>query len=224
MNQAALVKIKEAIEFQNEIDALSARQLPALQQAGQLLAGLAGDGIPAIKALPIPWASQLGTDASYSNSDCGPTCATMWLRWLGKAVTVDQVSIATGLPRGYKYTLPANLMMAAKTFGLNLTRTLNVSIDALCASIDQGAPGLVLVHYASLPTRFDPKFYAGHWVLFVGYTLDGKDVLYHDPYWPDTRGQQMRVSRLDFERAMRECSIDGNTPNQALLLSAFPKG
>ena len=111
-----------------------------IQHAYQLLYDMGGDGAPAVRVLDIPWASQLGKDAAYSNSDCGPACVAMWLRWLGKTVTVDQVSKATGLPQGYKYTMPANLMLAAKAHGLNIGRAFNVSIASLRAAIDAGAP------------------------------------------------------------------------------------
>lgn len=196
-----------------------------IQHAYQVLYEMGGDGAPVATVLDVAWASQLGPDAAYSNSDCGPACVTMWLRWLQRPVSVDQVSEATGLPRGYKYTVPGNLVAAAKAFGLRIRRVLNVSITALQESIAAGAPVIVLVHYPSLPAavRYDAKFSGGHWVLVVGYT-DGGDVIYHDPYWPDTRGQRVRVTRADFERAMRECSIDGNTPNQALMLDATQAG
>lgn len=192
-----------------------------LQHAYQVLYEMGGTGAPAATVLDVPWASQLGPDAAYSNSDCGPACVAMWLRWIGRAVSVDQVSQATGLPKGYKYTVPANLMAAAKTFGLMLERTLGVTVERLGQMIDRGAPAIVLVHYPSLPaeSRYDPKFTGGHWVLVIGQVDDGS-LIYHDPYWPDTRGQRVRVPRADFERAMRECTLDGNSPNQALILKA----
>lgn len=190
-----------------------------IQHAYQLIYEMGGAGAPGHKLLAVPWMSQLGPDAAYSNSDCGPACVAMLLRSLGKSPTVDQVSASTGLPRGYKYTKPANLIAAAAAYGVNLERRLNMTIEALRESIERGKPVIVLVHYPSLPdkVRFDPKFNAGHWVLVVGVVDDG-GVLYHDPYWPDTRGQAVRVSRADFERVMWDCSLDGNTPDQALVL------
>lgn len=207
--------------LRRSLQAMDAATSP-LQQALHWLTETGNGGAPAVRIIDIPWASQLGKDAAYSNSDCGPACVTMWLRWLGKAVTVDQVSKATGLPQGYKYTMPANLMLAAKAHGLNIGRAFNITLASLRAAIDAGAPAIVLVHYASLPEskRFDPKFTSGHWVLVVGHTIDAGDVIYHDPYWPDTRGQMVRVTAAEFERAMRDCGIDGNTPNQALMLKA----
>lgn len=163
----------------------------------------------------VAWMSQLGPDAAYSNSDCGPACLAMWLRSRAKAVTVDQVSQATGLPRGYRYTLPGNLITAAHAFGLELARNTALTVDRLQKEIDAGRPVLCLVHYASLFKRYDQNFKAGHWVLVIGYTE--QSIIYHDPYWPDAAGAGVAIPIAQFEIAMQDCTIDGNTPNQGLV-------
>ena len=180
-----------------------------------ILARIQQAGAPTLTRLEVPWLSQLGTDAAYSNSDCGPACVAMWLRYLSIQKTVDDVSRATGLHAGYTYTLPGQLITAASAFGLKLQRLINLSIDDLAERIDAGQPAIALVHYASLSVRYDQKFRAGHWVLACGY--DDQGVLYHDPYWPDTTGRFVKSARSDFAKAMADCSIDGNTPNQGLV-------
>lgn len=219
MTNAARLKINEAIELQNQIDALRARQLPALQQAAILLEGMAGDGAPVVKQLPVPWLSQLGPGASYSNSDCGPACVAMVTRLYGAAPTVDEVSRATGLPAGFTSTNYAQLIKAGAKFGARLQRALGLTIATLRESVGSGAPVIVLVHYASLPKRSDPKFSSGHWIVVCGCTSNGL-MLYHDPYWTDTTGQFMEIADADLARAMADTRLDGNTANQGLTLIA----
>jgi hypothetical protein len=178
--------------------------------------------VPAtMKRLGISWIGQ-NTSAitdDYSNSDCGCACVAMWLNFVGVHKTVDDVSAATGLARGYTYTLPAHLMKAAKYYGLSFTRVMNLSVDAIKTEILHAVPIIVLVHYASLPKRFDQNFKAGHWILIVG--CDADKVLYHDPYWPDQRGAYLELTNAQLDQAMKDCSIDGNTPYQGLKSGAL---
>lgn len=168
-----------------------------------------------VRRLSVPWLSQLGPKAAYSNSDCGPACVAMWLRSLGQAATVDQVSKETGLPYGYKYTIPTQLIAAAGKFGLTLRREFGLTPAVLRDEVNSGAPAIVLVHYPDLPRRYDQKFAAGHYVLIVGHT--DKALLYHDPYWPDTTGQYLEIEDAALEKAMQNCEKDGNTPRQGLV-------
>lgn len=201
-----------AVHLLGQIDAA----LAALNDASVQLKAIVQQQIaPAPHLLSVPWLSQLGPDAAYSNSDCGPADVAMWLRLVGKIVSVDDVSKATGLSAGYHYTIPAQLIAAAGHYGLSLMRIVSATIDQLHAEIDAGRPIIVLVHYASLPARYDANFTAGHWLLVIGYT--DTEIIYHDPYWPDTRGQAIHCPIARFEHAMRDCGIDGNSPNQALI-------
>lgn len=179
------------------------------------------EGAPAGRQLAVPWIGQnvpgVSTD-DLSNSDCGPACVAMWLGLLGQAVTVDQVSVATGLLPGYRYTTPAHLMVAAKTFGLQLRRVTALTPKSIEAHIDDGRPVIALVHYASLPKRFDQKFTAGHWIIATGYTVT--QVTYNDPYWNDETGRGLDMSWAELDRAMFDCALDGNTPRQGLVAAA----
>src|SRR5512137_381926 len=99
------------------------------------------DGDKASNLLKIPWIGQntARPDDDYSNSDCGPACLAMWLNWLDHVVTVDDVSASTGIPRGYSYTIPANIITAAGHWSLKLERVLNLSSDAIKFEIDHDA-------------------------------------------------------------------------------------
>jgi ABC-type bacteriocin/lantibiotic exporter with double-glycine peptidase domain len=169
------------------------------------------------RQLNVPWIGQNVPDVStddYSGSDCGPACVAMWLGFSGKQVTVDQVSEAAGLPAGYRYTLGAHLIVAAKVLGLRLARVTNITTNLIKGLIDAGTPLIVLVHYGSLPRRFDPKFTKGHWIIITGYT--DQRVIYNDPYWPDEAGRAIDMSWTELEKALSDCALDGNTPRQGL--------
>jgi hypothetical protein len=180
------------------------------------------DGTKTSRLLAIPWIGQntASTDDDYSNSDCGPACLAMWLTWHDQdhIITVDDVSAATGLPLGYKYTIPANLITAAAHWQLKLERVLNFSFDMIRGEINRGSPALVLVHYPDLVKRFDVKYKASHWILVIGYDETG--LIYNDPYWPDNRGAAIHIEYAAFALAMRDVALDGNTANQGLRQAA----
>ncbi len=168
--------------------------------------------------LDVPWLGQnVGNEDDWSNSDCGPAGVTMWLRYRHVEVTINRVSQATGLARGYRYTIPSHLIQAAQMFGLSLKRVVGLNVDLIRAQIDQQQPVIVLVHYGSLPKRSDPNFSAGHFILVTGY--DNENIIYHDSYWKDDRGRHVVISIQDFLRAMADCVRDGNTANQGLVIA-----
>lgn len=175
---------------------------------------------PSKHLLAVPWIGQnvpsVTTD-DYSNSDCGPACVAMWLNYLRASVpvTVDDVSKATGLPVGYKYTIPGNLITAAAKWNLKLDRVINLSPAAIRAQIDAGNPSIILVHYGSLEKRWDANFTGGHYVIVVGYTDD--TVIYNDPYWPTDAGHNLEMRWPLFIQAMQDCTKDSNTPNQGVM-------
>lgn len=214
---AALAYIGQAIDLQNQIDQLRITQLSQLQRASAVLQVMGGD-VKVQGVLGVPWVGQnvreISTD-DFSNNDCGPACLTMWLNYLEKRVTVDDVSKSTGLSRGYTYTLPGHLMAAAKAYGLPLNRVTNIGLSTVKANIDNNDPVVVLVHYASLPKRSDPNFKAGHWIIVTGYDNDG--ITYNDPLWQDETGKALKMTWAEFDKAMADCAIDGNTPRQGLV-------
>jgi hypothetical protein len=190
-----------------------------VQHFQEVYLGMGGNVTPPItsKRLGVGWIGQNTTAASdnWSNSDCGCACVAMWLNFMGLQKTVDDVSAATGLARGYSYTLPAHLIKAAQYYGLGLERVVNLTIDAIKAEVLRAVPVIVLVHYGALQKRADQNFTAGHWILVVG--CDADKVYYHDPYWADrASGSYIEITNAQLETAMQQCALDGNTPKQGL--------
>ena len=178
-------------------------------------------GQPAsFKRLDVPWVGQnVGSDDDWSNSDCGPACVTMVLRYLGQNVTVNQASKITGLAKGYKGTAYWDLgkiFLAHKTLA---GRKAGLTLDYLKAEIDAGRPCILLVHYGSLENRSDLTFTGGHWIVLTGYDVDRQQYLYHDPYFKDSRGRFVEISAIGLEKALADCKLDGNTPNQGVFLA-----
>lgn len=168
--------------------------------------------------IAAPWIGQnvreIDSD-DYAGNDCGTACLAMWLGYRGQSVTVDQVSKATGLSRGFSYTLPAHLITAAGAFGLTLRRQFNITLDLIKLFINTGEPLIVLVHYGSMPKRFSDTFRAGHWILVTGVGDDY--VIYNDPLAQDLSGQSIKAPWSDFAQAMDDCKIDGNIARQGLV-------
>lgn len=119
-----------------------------------------------------------------------------------------------------RYTLPADLIRVAGAHGVVLARKLGCSVSDLEAKMKAFRPVIALIHYGDLGVlRQDTTFNAGHWVVIVG--VDDQGVIIHDPDWKNERrleGANLIVPRAIFERAWANCSLDGNTPNQCLMV------
>ena len=168
------------------------------------------------RVLTFPWLGQNtpATTDDLSGNDCGPAALAMWLNGLGETLTVDDVSRAAGKGQGYTSTAYWDLTKAARQYRVTLSRKASLTPALLRAEIDRGTPVIVLVHYGSLPQRAT-AFTGGHWVLVVGY--DDRHLIYHDPLFVDSRGANISCTDADFARAMADCALDGNTPNQGLV-------
>ena len=166
--------------------------------------------------LPIGWAGQNTPrpDDDYSNSDCGPACVAMWLRYRGIMVSVDDVSRATGKPRGYAYTVFADLDRAANQYGLDLVHQLGtLTLQMIRSEIDAQRPVIALVHYPSLPDKFSSTYALSHWILLMGYDADV--FFYHDPYWLDSvSGAALPITAVQLVTALQNVKLNGNTAMQ----------
>jgi len=170
--------------------------------------------MPHEKRLSVPWVGQntSRTDDDYSLSDCGAACLAMVINSYraGNGLSVDDVSRATGRPRGYTSLSFQELISAAAHYSIALEHV-SYTLENICADIDAGKPVIVLVNYKSLPTynRYSGDYNGGHYIVVTGY--DAECMLYHDPYWPEeTRGAYRAMTRADFERAYTTIA-PGNT-------------
>lgn len=208
----ALKLADKIIEFAKLSNDLTADLLAMAQQYHDQLAVMSDH-------LHVPWVGQnvatVNTD-DFSNSDCGPACVAMWLAYWQNPRTVDEVSEATSLQRGYKSTAPDHLIRAAQHYGLTLKRAFNLTREVIAAQLQNLNPVIVLVHYGSLLRRYDAKYKAGHWIIVTG--LDGDTVIYNDPLWQSAAdGEAIRIAWSDFYRAMTDNEADGNKAWQGIV-------
>jgi hypothetical protein len=134
------------------------------------------------------------------------------LAYLGTDLSVDQVSIATGLPRNFQSATVPDLQKAATAFGFTLKHQLNtITVDLIKSEIDAGYPVLALVHYPSLPVRWDQSYQKGHYIVINGYA---EGFSYLDPYWPTADNQPLPISESQLMQAMFDAYLDGNVSYQ----------
>jgi hypothetical protein len=151
------------------------------------------------------------------------TALAMWLLYLGHEVTVDDVSRATGLPKGFRFSSFQHLQRAARAWGLELEWAARQSLDALRAELATGNPVIALVHYPSLPLplRHDPDYLWSHWITGVGYSAGF--VAYHDPYFPpgdDDAGAFIEIPNEDFLTAWGNNHKAGNCNSDYAMIVA----
>lgn len=174
------------------------------------------------RRLNVPWIGQnvdsVATD-DYTKSDCGAAVLAMMIGYTGRAVTVDEVSRATGRPAGYASLSFQELINAAARFNVLLTYA-QLTLDEICADVASGKPVIVVVNYKSLPAqnRYDAKYNAGHYLLVVGY--DAECITYHDPYWQTAdRGAFRALTREDFARAYTTVAPGNTRSSHALRMT-----
>lgn len=170
--------------------------------------------------LDVPWLSQLGPDAAFAPGDCGPACLAMWLRYLGHSdVTVDDVSKVSRLDQGFKYTMPAHLIWAAREWNVDLYWRKELDIEDIWEELDAGQPCIVLAEYDWLPYVYDSSYTKSHWLLMTGYEYS--ELFYNDPYWPDSEGGRcVEINKHEFMGAWQNVTESGNSARQALRIYA----
>jgi ABC-type bacteriocin/lantibiotic exporter with double-glycine peptidase domain len=168
-------------------------------------------------SVQVPYVSQWGAGAGTYQSDCGPACVEMLREYKGlPRVDVDKISLAAGMTPTTPGTTGPQLIQAALQFGPFLKFVRGWTLELFASRL----PCIVLVHYGSIPTRRDDGYVKGHWVVVTGVSPDM--VTFHDPDWWRPRiddGQYKLLQRDKFEKAIADCSLDGNTPGQGLILA-----
>lgn len=187
---------------------------------GDAVKDFINDAVPVMptgRRLSVQWVGQntSRTDDDYTLSDCGAAIVAMLVKR-----SVDDVSIATGKPRDYKFLSFDDLIKAAAMFGLRLQHA-PLTVSEICSEIERGNPVIVLVNYQSLPasSRFDARYNGGHYLLIVGYNDAG--IIYHDPYWPDeARGAYKSMTRGEFLTAYTTVAPGNQYASHALRILA----
>jgi hypothetical protein len=124
----------------------------------------------------VPYISQLGNGP---RNDCGPACALMLARSIGKGLGESVERWSKELPRGIDADDDG-------TTATELARMLEKLDCAPVVALDAPYPHIALVDYAALPVaqRYDQSGRTfGHWIVRLS------DTTYHDPY--HTHGGQV---------------------------------
>lgn len=172
---------------------------------------MAAKQAPQGQMLDVPWLSQLGPSAGFAAGDCGPAVTAMLLRYAGLEVTVDDVSRATRLPVGFRFTNYHNLIEAARAWGLGLRWVAGQRLHDIAAQIAVGWPVIALVYYQALPAPkcYDPSYPYSHWLLVTG--VIGEMVYYHDPYFfKRENGANVKITQADFYSSWHQNHRAGN--------------
>ena len=171
--------------------------------------------------LLVPYISQLGETAKWGAGDCGPTELAQYLNSVGFDVTPDVVSRdVLKKAQGYTSASLRELQTAGSAYDVKLhwgrfdNRNGNVDWIAVKEMLKQQHPIIALVYYPLLPIRYDLRYDDGHFVTIVG--MEGDMVIYHDPYWPGSRGAYLSTSTTSFARAWLATGKHAKTPAQGL--------
>ena len=123
----------------------------------------------------VPYVSQVGQGVRNA---CGPACALMLARHRGVGLRDSVAYWSRRIDPDQDGTSANDLARMFRELGL-----------APVVATDVPYPYIAIVHYPNLPHRYDPNYRQYHWIV----RLD--DDTYHDPYWPDSRGANLKAPR-----------------------------
>ncbi len=170
------------------------------------------------RILNVPYKSQNDADATLKRSDCGPACIAMLLGALGKAVTTNAVTLASGMTGDNGLRLE-QMIAAAKAFGLDMISKVGFTLDDLKKSIDRGCPLIALIKYGKLLDRRDQAYVGGHFVVVVGYDDVTGRVFINDPdYPPGALGYQRPYPYRNFLGAWSGFDPQDRNPNYCVII------
>ncbi len=171
-------------------------------------ADCAGQDTDGRYVLPVQWLYQHTVSAQHAPGDCGPAGICMAIHYLTNLrPTVDEVSIAGGVPENADWASLRQMQRAAQHFGVGGRFVQPITFNRILQEIRAGVPVLVLVNYAKL---IDHRPEKAHFVLVVGFSPGS--FIYHDPNQPDGRFIEMQGPK--FLNAMNTTSrTPGNTNN-----------
>lgn len=171
--------------------------------------------------IDVPYNSQWDDDAHYSKGDCGIVSACMVARWRNILTTPDGMLLRAGLPIGrLSYTFQ-QIILAARSVGLQLAARQNVTRSAICAELDAGRPVITLLRYGEISGNQD-SFDGAHFWVESGYDSSTKQMIVHDPNWWKPKREQGKNRRIpfdEFDEAIGDAlRATDNQPYQSLFI------
>ena len=166
--------------------------------------------------LKVPYSSQWDDTATTHDADCGPTCLTMILSYLGVGTTPDNLYNYLPPKTKKQYTSLSELIDVGSQFGVTLKRKRYAdeedALTQLKAHLDQGQPLILLIKYQPWRKMTGNLYNYGHFVVAVGY--DDKSFYVHDPLfglWQRrSMGSNFQINEAALTAAWGSCSEDGN--------------
>lgn len=175
--------------------------------------------------LDVPYASQWGHPSKRTGM-CGAACVWMVAAddrnersvHLPNEITVDSIANYMGLVAGAFASIPS-LTKALVAYGVGGWSVQNLTINTIIDEIDAGYPVIVLLDYGFITERWDKDFYAGHFLVAVGY--DDERIYFNDPDYTGVGGKQVGYKRADVIRALADNHYSGNRPNQGIMIRYY---
>lgn len=136
-----------------------------------------------------PYVSQI-TDSPRRN-DCGPACALMLARWVGRGLKDSVTAWADKIDAAHDGTTAADLASMLRQLGLTPATGASVQL-----------PRIELVRYNLLPKQ-NPAFKGGsflHWIVRIS------DMTYHDPLWTGAQGASIIATQAAIDAAIYDAS------------------
>lgn len=140
--------------------------------------------------------------------------------WKGIDATPDSMLRSAGLPVGRLSYSFNQIILAARSVGLNLVYRGGATWDVIRAELDAGRPVISLLRYSEISGNQD-DFAGAHFWTVIGY--QGEFVYVNDPDWWQPRrdeGARRIVPLAEFESAIGALLLEtGNQAFQALVLA-----
>jgi hypothetical protein len=200
----------------------------ALQHIQQLIQDvLDGKGLPStpepvitpagqVSLLPVPYRSQLGSDADKYNNDCGAASGAMLVEaYTGKKVPVTEFYEATG-SKSDQYLSAVQIMKVLDQYGVSSRWVTNQNLYHLFDHLYGGRPLIALVHYKDIrdTIQTESAFSGPHFVVVVG--MDTRNVYVHDPLWKGAGGQALPIPLAVFNASWQK--TPGNSVQYAAVV------
>lgn len=181
---------------------------------------------PALQDLPtvsleVPFVSQIDTESSWRNNDCGVSCASMLLRYrfkqaglnIPRLLTVNKLAVDTPLSTADKPLALSAIETLLDGYGVDVAVQRPLTPDAILRELEAGRPPILLVNYKHInPAQ---KTDMGHYI--VVYAAGEQSFWFHDPY---LLGANIYISREQLDLAMTDLGVFASFDYQGIALAA----